>query len=697
MTALSNIQWAEVERLNQEQKKLEVFRIIQAASRAIQERDLDDHELLEIVPRIVGLCERAGEELSEFSEPVSALARATGLWNYIDHEVADASDAVVAETARSELLEDITFHREQVIALNSLLSGNNLILSAPTSFGKSVLIDALLASGNYQRVAIVLPTIALLDEFRRRLKSRFRDHFSIIMHHSESASDAPTIFLGTQERLISRDDLDQLDLTVVDEFYKLDPARKDERSVTLNAAVHLLLKISKQFFFLGPNIDGVNIVAGSRWKFEFFRTRFSTVAVDTIDLTKVKNKKKRLFREISNPANWPALVFVSSPTKANQLAEDLFSEIALKHDASEFADWLQKNIGSRFPLANFVRSGVGLHHGRLPRSVTAQMVWHFDTGKLPILICTSTLIEGVNTSAKTVMIFDKKINNKNYDFFTFSNIRGRAGRLGQHHVGKVLLFNEEPEREELEVSPTLFDDQNAQSNEYLVHIEPEDRAADINDRIAFIQARLGLDDKDLKIASTIGIENSFKLKKLVSEFVDEGRDVLWSGFPDYGQIETLMEIICEVRSPFYLGARSYRQLTFFIAKFREAGSMKAFLNWYDGNYDGEDKEYDNIFKFLRACEYGIPQFLAVIEMFAKQKSLNVDYGLLTSGLSQWFCPELLKNLEEEGIPIQLTERFYVDDMFKEALILRLSEELKSSKSELTKFEKNWLTYALEAQ
>ncbi len=57
----------------------------------------------------------------------------------------------------------------------------------------------------------------------------------------------------------------------------------------------------------------------------------------------------------------------------------------------------------------------------------------FNTGELPVLICTSTLIEGVNTAAKSVLIFDKKIDRRDYDFFTFSNIKGRAGRLGQHH------------------------------------------------------------------------------------------------------------------------------------------------------------------------------------------------------------------------------------------------------------------------
>jgi hypothetical protein len=74
---------------------------------------------------------------------------------------------------------------------------------------------------------------------------------------------------------------------------------------------------------------------------------------------------------------------------------------------------------------------------RLPRAIASHTIRLFNELKLPVLFCTSTLIEGVNTAAKTVLIYDKAINRANYDFFTYSNIRGRAGRLGQHHVGQV--------------------------------------------------------------------------------------------------------------------------------------------------------------------------------------------------------------------------------------------------------------------
>ena len=81
--------------------------------------------------------------------------------------------------------------------------------------------------------------------------------FHIVMYHSQVPRGDQVIFLGTQERLLNRNDLGKLDLVVVDEFYKLDPTRQDDRSLTLNAAVYQLLRKSRQFFFLGPNIEHV--------------------------------------------------------------------------------------------------------------------------------------------------------------------------------------------------------------------------------------------------------------------------------------------------------------------------------------------------------------------------------------------------------------------------------------------------------
>ncbi|MFS8977578.1 helicase-related protein [Cupriavidus necator] len=691
---ISGEEWLSISALRGAALKGKVFEVLQKAASAVQTEASDNPGVLEVVPRLADIISDRPELIS-FREPLSSLARACGLWNYIDKDVASEPDLLLAEAVTVPELDGVTLHREQIEALNDLLAGRNLILSAPTSFGKSLLVDALLASGKYLRVAIVLPTIALLDEFRRRLRRRFGDRFFLIMHPGEEAPDgAPTIFLGAQERLIHRSDLGKLDLTVVDEFYKLDPSRRDDRSITLNAAVYKLLNRSKQFFFLGPNIDGVRFSEGGKWKFEFLRTRFSTVAVDTFDLRSTDNKEERLLDEIGEEDNWPALVFVSSPDRANKIANQAAEGMAVSDTAGKFSEWLAENVGEKWSLVYTVKYGFGVHHGRLPRAIASQMVRLFNEGTLPVLFCTSTLIEGVNTAAKTVLIFDKNINKAPYDFFTYSNIKGRAGRLGQHHVGKVFLFNETPAHEEMEVYPTLFGDEDAAPLDYVVQLDEQSIKASTDNRLTSIREILGLDGASLKLAASLGLESAQALKAEVSKALAQGAPIAWAGFPRYPEIKSIVSVVCKVRKASEFGAYTVNSLTYLINALRKARSMKAFLNEYDENYIGQPESYDNVFRFLRACEYGLPQWFSLVEAFVRASGRAADYSAFVQSLSRWFKAEILKNLDEEGIPIQISERFHVDED-KATLTEKLAALAQSQSDELTPFERDWIISALE--
>jgi hypothetical protein len=690
----ATIDWRAVSELSGTPLKVQLFDILRTASFELQDAEVDDPSLLGVVPRLAELIENH-EELASFAEPLSALARSTGLWNYIDTDVADARDELAAEVATIPEL-GIVLHREQLAALNTLLSGQNLILSAPTSFGKSILVDALLLHKRYQRVAIVLPTIALLDEFRRRLVRRFGAEYDVLMHHSETATRDKVIFLGTQERLINREDLGALDLVVVDEFYKLDPARKDERSVTLNAAVYRLLNHAKQFFFLGPNINNVTTSEGTRWQFSFLRTRFSTVAVDTLDLKNITDKEERLHEEIKRESNWPALVFVSSPDKANDLASDIVERHVQVGSGKDLADWMILNYGDKWELSEAVTAGVGVHHGRIPRALASRFVALFNNKTLPVLICTSTLIEGVNTAAKSVLIYDKTINKRNYDFFTFSNIRGRAGRLGQHHVGQVYLFHKPPGQEEIEVTAPLFGEMDDAPDELVLHVDEADTTSAISSRVRGMAARIGLDHADLRRFSAIGIDTLVNLKDQTYEALRLGADLKWSGYASYDQLAALCEIVCAVRKPSEFGFYSANQLAFYINRLRESTSMLRFFAQHSSTYMGDPKRLDNVFKFLRACEFNLPEYFAVIELFIKKLGFEISYALLLGELPRWFRPEALKILEEQGVPIQISERFIVQNDTVTSLGARLRTLALQEDRRLSPLERDWILDALPA-
>jgi reverse gyrase len=54
---------------------------------------------------------------------------------------------------------------------------------APTSFGKSFIIDAFIALKQPKNIAIIVPTIALTDETRRRLQRKFSNQALRIIHN----------------------------------------------------------------------------------------------------------------------------------------------------------------------------------------------------------------------------------------------------------------------------------------------------------------------------------------------------------------------------------------------------------------------------------------------------------------------------------------------------------------------------------
>ena len=64
----------------------------------------------------------------------------------------------------------------------------------------------------------------------------------------------------------------------------------------------------------------------------------------------------------------------------------------------------------------------------------------FNTSKLNILLSTTTITEGVNTSAKNLIVLHDKKGDKELKRFDAKNIAGRAGRFLQHYTGRVLVL-----------------------------------------------------------------------------------------------------------------------------------------------------------------------------------------------------------------------------------------------------------------
>lgn len=121
---------------------------------------------------LIRLLAQVNLEGLEYSPLINHLIRDVGLFPYMELSTSSWQDRYVYEAFKADVGENepITLHREQSRLLNALLSGKSIAVSAPTSFGKSFVIDSFISIKQPSNVVILVPTIALADETRRRLQ-----------------------------------------------------------------------------------------------------------------------------------------------------------------------------------------------------------------------------------------------------------------------------------------------------------------------------------------------------------------------------------------------------------------------------------------------------------------------------------------------------------------------------------------------
>ena len=245
------------------------------------------------------------------------LTRQVGLFPYLNEESLSLSDAIAYEYHKPLTNHNFVFHREQAYIYRRLLAGESVVLSAPTSFGKSRIIDELIALNKFANISVVVPTIALIDETRRRL-SKFSDKYKVITQVSQSPSER-NLFIFTAERINAYENLPRINFFVIDEFYKLDISdNEDSRPVNLNQAFYRLYKDGGQFFLLGPSIEQVSKGMEEQFSCYFYQTPFSTVASDQFFIDS-KDRESKLI-EICKDFHEPTLIFCSSPNRVNEVA-----------------------------------------------------------------------------------------------------------------------------------------------------------------------------------------------------------------------------------------------------------------------------------------------------------------------------------------------------------------------------------------
>ena len=645
-------------------KEVEIF--------VVTEQSVGQEFVLRLLARI--------EDFQGMETLIQSLVRQVGLFPYLKEEILSLKDTIAYEVHRpSGFKENIVFHHAQAEVYYTLLRGENVVLSAPTSFGKSLIIDSIIASQKHSNIFIIVPTIALIDETRKRL-SKFKDSYKIITHPSQFFSQR-NIFILTQERAIEIIPNVNVDFFIIDEFYKLSPQKTDEeRCHILNQVFYMLVKKDAQFYLLGPNIEQVTTSLLDNVKFKFIKTDYKTVVSERhpINLKNGEDPIERLI-ELSSSLEDSTLIFCQSPASANKVAKAFCdsNKFEKTDENKDLVDWLRDNYHSQWILPDCLEYGIGIHHGKIPRAIAQKCIKLFNEGKIRFLICTSTLIEGVNTKAKSVIVYDNKIARTKFDYFTFNNICGRSGRMGSYFIGHIYLFHEPPAPELPLVDFPIFTQTDDAPEKLLINVDVADLNESSKRKLKKYFEQDVLSQETLKKNSYIDLDRQLDLANFIQGKLKEIHDLMkWEKYPTNNQLKLSCMLIWDYfvsSNRRIYGVSSGQQLHFRLNQFREARNIKNFIT---AIIDAEEaKTIDSIncaielaFDIQRHwINFQFPRYLMSLgdianDIFRKNNLPLCDYSYFASLVECYFMAPYVIPMDEYGLPIQISKK--IGDMIE---------------------------------
>lgn len=442
----------------------------------------------------------------------------------------DIGSEAIQNLYQSNCNKNVTLDKTQkeVVDFYQSLSPRRMLVSAPTSYGKTFLMREIvfLNRDRYHNILLVFPTVALLLENAGVMSSfvkQFDLDYRIIKTVDDAcADDGNKIFVFTPERalqlLASFPDL-RIDFFFFDEIYKIDEdycndeldekvsdndtlrAQQDEsflnedRGKTFRIALYLLSKRVDEYYLAGPNLSQERFGLGMKRFLElnhiavkeilFEPTLRITVNAYTSKIEEklplalpqpetkalakigqaVNDKVKDVVSYIGSQEYGQTLLYCTTPAKAieysNKLSQAVGDTQAFRNYPDDFKTFIEHirkeydvdNSVDEWSLIQVLKNGFGMHHGKLPKYIQREILEQFNKGTFDTLFCTSTIVEGVNTDAKNMIILNTSKGRKKLSAFDIKNIKGRAGRYHHCFIGRVFYMSKE--LQEIEDSDSL--------------------------------------------------------------------------------------------------------------------------------------------------------------------------------------------------------------------------------------------------
>ena len=276
------------------------------------------------------------------------------------------------------------------------------------------------------------------------------------------------------------------------------------------------------------------------------------------------------------------------------------------------------------------------------------------------------------------MIYDNRDGPRSIDKFTHGNIKGRAGRMGVHFVGKIFCLEEIPEdslNQEVEI-PLGIQDIDTPIN-LLASVQPDHLSEFSQDRFdeVFINERVSIEL--VKKHSYFRVEQLEVLQSMFEMMDDtEFASLVFHWTPATNFLKTFAKIIARlVPSTFSRNGVPVNPTDVMVAKLACYSNAASYSEYLKNQIDRarqwvseEEKRslsiaINNDLKLItNTFGYTLPKVLSLMEDVVKYHALKrgirskVDYTHVKMTFENFHLPPGVSALEEIGIPIQTLHR-----------------------------------------
>ena len=351
----------------------------------------------------------------------------------------------------------------QTKAIPSILSGEHVLLVAPTGIGKTeaAMLPILHKLANSKKGGIrcvyVTPLRALNRDLLKRLKE-FGEAVDLkvaVRHGDTSQSERvaqsknpPDVLITTPETLqitftgkILRQHLKHVRHVVIDEIHEL---AEDERGAQLAVALERLVALAGEYQRIGlsatvGSIDEISrYLAGVGRSVNTLRVSAAKDMRISVESPKEDPKDKHLADKLETD-----LKHIACMKRCRELIDEHRSTLFFVN-TRDYAEAL----GVRYHLWDEAFR-IGVHHGSLSKEIRVQMEDDFKSEKLKALICTSSLELGIDVGSADFTI---QFNSPRQVTRLIQRV-GRSGhRIGEVSYGKIIATNPSEIAESLAIS-----------------------------------------------------------------------------------------------------------------------------------------------------------------------------------------------------------------------------------------------------